>query len=87
VSHFAKGLTLGLRLAANLVGGHLLLNIISTFSWQMLTSGLFSITLLSAVPIGIGLFVCVLEIGVAVVQAYVFCLLTVIYLTEGLHLH
>ena len=53
----------------------------------MLTSGLFSITLLSAVPIGIGLFVCVLEIGVAVVQAYVFCLLTVIYLTEGLHLH
>ena len=32
VSHFAKGLTLGLRLAANLVGGHLLLNIISTFS-------------------------------------------------------
>jgi len=53
----------------------------------MLTSGIFGITLLSVVPIGIGLFVCVLEMGVALIQAYVFCLLTVIYLTEGLHLH
>jgi len=53
----------------------------------MLTCGIIGITLGATVPIAIGLFVCVLEIGVACIQAYVFCLLTVIYLTEGLHLH
>jgi F-type H+-transporting ATPase subunit a len=31
-SHTAKALTLGLRLAANMIGGHLLLNIISGFA-------------------------------------------------------
>lgn len=86
-SHSAKAITLGLRLAANMIGGHLLLNILSGFSWQMLTCGIFSITLGAILPIAIGLFICVLEIGVACIQAYVFCLLTVIYLNEGLHLH
>lgn len=86
-SHSAKAITLGLRLAANMIGGHLLLNIISGFAWQMLTCGYFAITLGAVVPIATILFVCVLEIGVACIQAYVFCLLTVIYLTEGLHLH
>jgi ATP synthase subunit 6 len=86
-SHTAKALTLGLRLAANMIGGHLLLNIISGFAWQMLTCGIFTITLGAIIPIFVGLFVCVLEIGVACIQAYVFCLLTVIYLNEGLNLH
>jgi F-type H+-transporting ATPase subunit a len=45
------------------------------------------ITVGAAVPILVILFVCALEIGVACIQAYVFCLLTVIYLNEGLHLH
>jgi F0F1-type ATP synthase membrane subunit a len=53
----------------------------------MLTCGLFAITLASIIPIAVGLFVCVLEIGVACIQAYVFSLLTVIYLNEALHLH
>jgi F-type H+-transporting ATPase subunit a len=53
----------------------------------MLTSGIFAITLLGLVPLFVGFFICVLEMGVAVIQAYVFCLLTVIYLSEGIHLH
>jgi F0F1-type ATP synthase membrane subunit a len=53
----------------------------------MLTCGIALITIGSIIPIAVILFVCVLEIGVACIQAYVFCLLTVIYLNEGLHLH
>jgi F0F1-type ATP synthase membrane subunit a len=53
----------------------------------MITSGILLITFGAIIPIAVLLFVCVLEIGVACIQAYVFCLLTVIYLNEGLHLH
>ena len=86
-SHTAKALTLGLRLAANMIGGHLLLNILSGLIWQMLTCGILFISLGALVPIAVCMFVCGLEIGVACIQAYVFSLLTVIYLNEGLHLH
>ena len=87
ISHVAKGIILGLRLGANIMAGHLLLAIISSFAWQMLTSGIFAITLLGFVPLFIGFFITVLEMAVAVIQAYVFCLLTVIYLSEAIHLH
>jgi F0F1-type ATP synthase membrane subunit a len=53
----------------------------------MITFGSLLLGLGAIIPILVVLFVCVLEIGVACIQAYVFCLLTVIYLTEGLHLH
>jgi F0F1-type ATP synthase membrane subunit a len=53
----------------------------------MLTCGTLLISLGALVPIGVMLFISVLELGVACIQAYVFCLLTVIYLNEGLHLH
>jgi len=87
ISHVSKGIILGLRLGANIIAGHLLLAIISSFAWQMLTSGIFAITLIGFVPLFIGFFICVLEMAVAVIQAYVFCLLTVIYLSEAIHLH
>jgi len=38
-------------------------------------------------PVGIGLFITVLEMAVACIQGYVFCLLTVIYINESIHLH
>jgi F0F1-type ATP synthase membrane subunit a len=38
-------------------------------------------------PLAIALFITVLEMGVALIQAYVFCLLTSIYLNDSVHLH
>jgi len=52
----------------------------------MLTAGGL-VTLSAAFPILIGLFITVLEMAVALIQAYVFCLLTVIYINESIHLH
>ena len=86
VSHINKALSLGLRLAANITAGHLLFAILSSFAWQMITAGGL-VAVAALFPIGIGLFITVLEMAVACIQAYVFCLLTVIYINESIHLH
>jgi F0F1-type ATP synthase membrane subunit a len=45
------------------------------------------IVLGALIPFTICLFISVLELAVALIQAYVFCLLTIIYLGESIHLH
>ena len=65
---------------------HLLFTILSVFTWNFLTAGGL-ITIGALLPFSIGLFITILEIAVAVIQAYVFCLLTIIYLGESIHLH
>ena len=86
ISHGAKAVSLGVRLAANITAGHLLFGILSGFCWTMLTTGGF-LAVLSIFPLFIVLFITVLEMGVAVVQAYVFCVLTSIYINDSIHLH
>lgn len=86
VSHCAKAISLGVRLAANITAGHLLFAILSGFTWNMLTAGGL-ISILSLFPLFIVLFITILEMAVAVIQAYVFCLLTTIYINDSVHLH
>lgn len=76
---FAQPIALGLRLAANLTAGHLLIFLLSTAIW-LLSSNLFI-----RVPILI-VFVLlfVLEIGVACIQAYVFTALVHFYLQQNI---
>jgi F0F1-type ATP synthase membrane subunit a len=52
----------------------------------MLTSG-GMLTIASIFPIVIVLFITVLEMAVALIQAYVFTLLTAIYINDSIHLH
>ena len=77
ISYLSRTISLGVRLAANLSAGHLLFAILSCFTFDMLTNGL---ALLSVFPMLIMIFITLLEMAVAVIQAYVFCLLTTIYL-------
>lgn len=86
ISHLAKAISLGLRLAANITAGHLLFAILSSFIWQMMTAGGL-IAVVGLFPLAIAFFITVLEIAVALIQAYVFCLLTTIYLNDSVHLH
>lgn len=86
VSHTAKAVSLGVRLAANITAGHILFAILSGFTWTMLTAGGI-MTIASAFPMLIVLFITVIEMAVAVIQAYVFSLLTAIYISESEHLH
>ncbi|BFM33934.1 ATP synthase F0 subunit 6 (mitochondrion) [Palythoa umbrosa] len=83
VSYVSRAISLGVRLAANLSAGHLLFAILAGFGFNMLIAGTF----LSLFPLLIMVFITLLEMAVAVIQAYVFCLLTVIYLGDTIALH
>ena len=76
VSYLIRAISLGVRLAANISAGHLLFAILSGFAFNMLSSGMIIL------PMLIMIFITLLEIMVAVIQAYVFCLLTTIYLGD-----
>lgn len=84
LSYMIRAISLGVRLAANISAGHLLFAILSGFTFNMLANGL---VVLSLFPILILIFITLLEMMVAVIQAYVFSLLTTIYLKDSIALH
>ncbi len=76
---FAQPIALGLRLAANLTAGHLLIYLMSTAIWVLMENiPIASITLI------IFILLFLLEIGVACIQAYVFTALIHFYLVQNL---
>jgi len=82
ISYIAKPISLGVRLFINLMAGHSLLKVIIGFSWSMLLlENLTSIGLLLPMIILVILFG--LELGVALIQTYVFIILTCIYIQDG----
>jgi len=83
-SNISRPIALGMRLAANLTAGHILLAILADFSCKLL---FYSYSLVNLFPILIIIFMTILEVGVLVIQAYVFCLLSMIYLKDSLILH
>jgi len=86
VSYFARAFSLGVRLLANLAAGHSLLKILSTFLAQMFTSSIL-IAVFTLLPFTIFLAIVGLEIGVSIVQAYVFSLLMCSYIKDAIELH
>ena len=86
VSYIAKPISLGVRLFINLMAGHSLLKVIVGFAWSMLLlEGVGSFS--SAIPLLILTLLMGLELGVALIQTYVFITLTCIYLNESEVLH
>lgn len=74
ISSLIRPITLSIRLSANIVAGHLLMSLLSSFSMNNNTY-----TLLSGVPIAL---LIILEIGVALVQSYVLMTLLLLYQNE-----
>nr|ABC58094.1 ATPase subunit 6 [Zosterops mouroniensis] len=75
-----RPLALGVRLTANLTAGHLLIQLISTA-----TVALFStMPLVSLLTLLVLFLLTILEIAVAMIQAYVFVLLLSLYLQENI---
>jgi ATP synthase subunit 6 len=86
VSFIFKPLSLGVRLFANIIAGHTLLKVIGGFSWVMILKGgiLFSLHFL---PLIILVLLIGLELGVGLIQTYVFLILVCIYFREAMNLH
>jgi ATP synthase subunit 6 len=82
ISYIAKPISLGVRLFINLMAGHSLLKVIVGFSWSMmLLENFTSFGLILPMVILVALFG--LELGVALIQTYVFIVLTCIYIQDG----
>ena len=82
VSYIIKPISLGARLFINLMAGHTLLKVIIGFSWSiLLLEHLSSISLIIPMITLIVLFG--LELGVALIQTYVFIVLTCIYIQDA----
>jgi F-type H+-transporting ATPase subunit a len=86
VSYCFRAVSLGVRLFANMMAGHTLVKILSGFSWTMLSVG-GALAVAAVIPFAIVFALTGLEIGVACLQAYVFTILTCIYLNDAINLH
>jgi ATP synthase subunit 6 len=86
VSYIFKPISLGVRLFANLMAGHTLLKVIIGFSWSMILLENV-ISFFHIIPLLVIVILFGLELGVALIQAYVFTILTCIYLNDSINLH
>jgi len=86
ISYIFRPISLGVRLFANLMAGHTLLKVIVGFSWSMLLLEDF-LAIFHIIPLLILVLLMGLELGVALIQAYVFTILTCIYLNDAINLH
>nr|ACH85740.1 ATP synthase subunit 6 [Nasonia longicornis]ACH85744.1 ATP synthase subunit 6 [Nasonia longicornis] len=75
ISNIIRPLTLGVRLSANMIAGHLLMTLISSTGNKLNMMMLMIMLLIQSILI-------VLELSVSVIQAYVFSVLSLLYSTE-----
>lgn len=86
ISYLARNISLGLRLAANILSGHMLLNILAGFTYNIMTSGVVFF-FLGLIPLSFIIAFSGLELGIAFIQAQVFVVLTSGYIKDALDLH
>jgi len=84
VSFLSRPLSLAIRLFANMFAGHIILKLFAGFVGSLLTAG-GAIAVISLVPFLGAVAVTALEFLVAALQAYVFAVLTCIYLNDAVH--
>jgi len=78
ISYFVRPVSHSVRLAGNVLAGHAVLKVFATFAASVLVA---PVAILGVV----GIFA--LEILVSAIQAYVFTILTCVYLKDALHPH
>lgn len=79
VSYLSRPVSLSVRLFANMIVGHVLLKVIAGF--------VVVLGVLGVVPLAFLVGITALEFLVAALQAYIFTILTCIYLHDAIHLH
>ena len=86
VSYLARAVSLGVRLFANIVAGHTLLKILSTYLYKLFTGNII-VAVITLIPFSIFLALIGLELAVSLIQAFVFTLLVCPYLKDAIELH
>lgn len=85
ISHLLRPFTLGIRLFANMYAGHIMLGVFAIFA--ALAVEHFSATSVIVLPLSVLMQVILraFELMVAVLQAYIFSILTAVYIDGALH--
>lgn len=86
LTYTIRALSLGLRLAANITSGHILLGLIGLFAAQLFIFGSWG-TWVATIIVILLILLITLELVVALIQAYVFTLLGIIYINDSINLH
>jgi len=86
ISFLTRPISLSVRLFANMLAGHTMLAVFAGFVILLGGAG-GALSVLSIAPLALIVAIMLLELLVAFLQAYVFAILTCIYLNEALHLH
>jgi F-type H+-transporting ATPase subunit a len=86
VSYLSRPVSLSMRLFANMMAGHMILAVFASFA--VVLGSLGAVGLVGAfIPFAVNIPLIGFELLVACLQAYVFAILTCIYLHDAVHLH
>lgn len=86
ISYVFKPISLSIRLFANMMAGHTLLKVIAGFAFALM-GNVGILFLIHYVPLLILIPLFALELGVALIQSFVFSILICIYLNDAINLH
>lgn len=87
ISYLSRPISLSVRLFANMTAGHVMWEVFAGFM-LLLSASLGTVGILAAIiPLGLNVALTGLEFLVAFLQAYVFAVLTCLYLHDAVHLH
>ncbi len=87
ISYLSRPVSLSVRLFANMTAGHVMWEVFAGFMLLLTASfGIFGV-IASIVPLGLNIALVALELLVAGLQAYVFAILTCLYLHDAVHMH
>ncbi len=84
ISYLSRPVSLSVRLFANMMAGHTLLKVIGGFVFVL---GANSFIVGGVLPVAFLIALTGLEIVIAFLQAYVFAILTCLYINDAIHLH
>jgi F-type H+-transporting ATPase subunit a len=87
ISYIAKGLSLGIRLGANLISGHLLLLILAGFGFLGLTASIYIVLTGGLIALILITAISGLELAIAGIQSYVYSILASSYIKDSVSLH
>jgi F-type H+-transporting ATPase subunit a len=86
ISYFVRPVSLSVRLFANMLAGHTMLKVFAGF--VILLGSLGGGGIIGGIaPMAFIVALTGLELGIAILQAYVFTILTCLYLNDAIHLH
>ncbi|MFO1032848.1 MAG: F0F1 ATP synthase subunit A [Hyphomicrobiales bacterium] len=86
ISFLSRPISLGLRLFGNMLAGHIVLKVFAGFVVSLGALGIGGI-IGAIAPLGMAVALTALEFLVAFLQAFVFAILTCVYLNDALHTH